>query len=309
MALPIFGSKIVAGVLAGSTFTLAGAGLLWAGGGTIDGAKQVLVDTKDKIFNYEQNENTLLGKLATLKKNADETIQKANGLISSKNAAIADLDTKNGALTDANGELSKNKADLEAAKKALEEEKTKLTGHNGELEASIVSLNSQLDEQIKTLESTKVELQNNKDALTKKDGEYKALESELNVKITDLKNAQTNIQNLSAKVSELTNERDALAKDKGTLTNEKAALQKENGELKETISWGTNKVKDIDKNVKGVEGEITKANKDAEDLGKKTDAFKSETKDAQPLTQDEINKVATEVTQVQDDAAQPVPQQ
>jgi len=302
MALPIFGSKIVAGVLAGSTFTLGAAGLLWAGGGTIEGTKQVLVDTKDKIFNYEQNENALLSKLASLKKNADETIQKANGLISSKNAAIADLDTKNGDLTNANGELTKSKEELEAAKSTLEADKEALTGKNGELQDKIVKLNTDLAVQIDELKKTQVELQNNKDALTAKDGEYKALESELSVKIKDLETAQGNIQNLSAKVAELTNQKDALAADK-------TKLQNENAGLKETISWGTAKVKDIDKNVKGVEGEITKANKDAEDLGKKTDEFKAETSENQPLTQDKINAVETNVAPVTDDSQQPEPQQ
>ncbi|WP_425203723.1 hypothetical protein [Priestia megaterium] len=302
MPFPIFSSKIVAGVLAGSTFTLGAAGLLWAGGGTIEGTKQVLVDTKDKIFNYEANENTLLGKITAVKKSADEAIQKANGLISSKNAAIADLDTKNGDLTNANGELTKSKEELEAAKKTLEADKEALTGKNGELEASIVDLNSQLSEQIESLKNTQAELEANKDALTTKEGEYKALQSELSVKIADLEKAQGNIQTLSAQVAELTNQKDALAADK-------AKLQKENGELKETISWGTNKVKDIDKNVKGVEGEITKANKDAEGLQVKTDEFKSETNDTKPLTEEEINAVDTNVTEVQDNAAQPETQQ
>lgn len=256
----LFTSKTFIGVMAGAGVI---GGLAWTGGDAINNAKQTLGGLGDKIVGYESSENALVSKINSLKKAADEKIVAANGVISGKNGEITKLSGDNTALKSNVDQLQK---DIAANLAQLEDVKNQLNAKNGELEAS--------------------------------KGQAAALKAELDDKIASLKVAQESIATLSAQIDQLSKDKSALTNQNAELSAAKDALAKENAKLKDDISWGVNKAKEVDKQVKGLEGEITKANDQAADLDVKTNEVKSNTEAAKPMTQAEVDAIDTNTTDV-----------
>ncbi|WP_416045906.1 hypothetical protein [Priestia megaterium] len=256
----IFTSKIFIGVMGGAAVI---GGLAWTGGDAINNATQTLGGLKDKVVGYESSENALIGKITSLKKAADEKIVAANGVISGKNGEITKLNGDNTALKSNVDQLQK---DIATNLAQLEDVRNQLTSKSGELEQS--------------------------------KGQAAALKAELDDKIKSLTVAQDSIKTLQAQIEQLSNDKSALTNQNAELSAAKDALAKENAKLKDDISWGVNKAKEVDKQVKGLEGEITKANDQAADLDVKTNEVKSETEAAKPMTQAEVDAIDTNTTDV-----------
>jgi chromosome segregation ATPase len=255
-----FTSKIFIGVMGGAAVI---GGLAWTGGDAINNAMQTMGVLGDEHVSYEANENKLVGMITSVTKSANEKIKAANDIISGKNGEITKLNGDNTTLKSNVDQLQK---DIAANLAQLEDVKGQLTAKNGELEQS--------------------------------KGQSAALQAELDDKIKSLTVAQDSIKTLSAQIEQLSNDKSALTNQNAELSAAKDALAKENAKLKDDISWGVNKAKEVDKQVKGLEGEITKANDQAEDLNVKTNEVKSSTEAAKPMTQAEVDAIDTNTTDV-----------
>lgn len=164
----LFTSKIFAGVLAGTIGAggLVGLGLVFNGSDTLNQANSFVEDAKNRLVQFEQNENTLLGKIGSLKDNA-------NTVIGGKNATIAELE---GNVADLQGQVS----DLEGVKAQLESD-------IADLNTQITALQASLDQETTDHNATKAQL-------AEKTAQY-------NAKVTELNKAKATITQLNSVIA------------------------------------------------------------------------------------------------------------
>ncbi|MYL69846.1 hypothetical protein GLW00_03235 [Halobacillus litoralis] len=187
----------IAGVVGASA--IAG-GVMFTGGETVDNVKDQLVDLKNKVVQYEANEDSLLHKIGLIKADATAKLTDANGKIVDAKTKINDLEAEKSFLQKQVEKLSGEVAQLEADNEQLSSD---LADKIAELEAK----QAQLDAVNADLEMTKAEL----DQLQK---EYNALaeqnaanESEINRLTAEVEKANSKVAELkdvSDKVSEAT---------------------------------------------------------------------------------------------------------
>jgi chromosome segregation ATPase len=235
----------------------------WTGGDAINNAMQTMGVLGDDHKSYEDNENKLVGMVTSVTKAANEKIKAANDIISGKNGQI-----------------------------------DKLNGDNTTLKSNVDQLQKDIASNIAQLEDVKSQLTSKTGELEKSQGQALALQAELDDKIKSLTVAQDSIKTLQAQITQLSNDKNALANQNAELESAKAALAKENAKLKDDIAWGVNKAKEVDKQVKGLEGEITKANDQATELDAKTNEVKSATSGDKPMTQAEVDALDTATEEV-----------
>lgn len=192
--MPLFTSKIAAGILAGG-FTLGAAGLLFVGADKLEDASNYVKETTLELIQFEENENTLLEKISALKKNANE-------IVNAKNIKI--------------GELEGDKAQLESDKLALEGQIDGLDAEIIGLEADIKKLQGDLAVETTNHAATKK-------ALDEKTAAYNAKVNEL----ASMKAQRDNLQNLLNYAQAKATEADKLVTElEGEVQKANAAVKK-----------------------------------------------------------------------------------
>lgn len=114
--------------------------------------------TKNKITQYESNEEYLVSKYGEIKANAEAEIAKANSIIEEKNTQIEDLtikiSEKESEIADLRKQLENNASDIEnigklnAEIKKLQDEKVALEAQKAELEKEIETLKQNANTEI-----------------------------------------------------------------------------------------------------------------------------------------------------------------
>lgn len=214
----LFSSKIGIAVLAGGTISLGALGLLFNGSETLEEASSFVRDSANKIVQYEANENNLVGKISTIKANAEANSQ-------AQQARIA--------------QLQSDKAGLQETVRGLEGNVTTLTA---EVERLTTTLNTEK-------------------------GDHQATKDQLAIKTAELTQAKTDL----------------------------AKAQKQIKDLNGTLNWAQQKAAQADKLVGELEVEVQKANAQVDAHGNVVDEKKEATKDAVPMTQEEIDAIETDV--------------
>ncbi|WP_340371502.1 hypothetical protein [Peribacillus sp. FSL E2-0218] len=155
----LFTSKIAAGVVLGS-FTLAGAGLVFTGTGTLQQATDFVKEAGSKLTQFEGNEKILVSKINTLRDSANSKINEANSIITGKKAEINKLNENIKSMTSEKDNLT---ADIASLKQDITGLQANLKDSNTNLEATRTALNTKTNEynsKVAELNATKEKIAN-----------------------------------------------------------------------------------------------------------------------------------------------------
>jgi chromosome segregation ATPase len=165
----IFTSKIITGVIAGG-FTLAGAGLLFSGSDTLHNATSFVKDAGARLAQYEQNENTLIGKIGAVKADASTKLASANETIDNLNGQITTLSNEKATLQSTVDGL---KSDIDGLKASIADLNAKLAAEQGDhakTKAALDAKTAEYDAKVKELGTANASLA----AANKKIADYEA---------------------------------------------------------------------------------------------------------------------------------------
>jgi chromosome segregation ATPase len=143
----IFTSKIFIGVIAGG-FTLAGAGLLFTGADTLKDASEYVKDASTRLVQFEENEAILVGKISSLRENANQEIGRLTKEKESLQLTVEQLKTE---LDIAKESLHSNEEVLKDLQKEYDE-KTRMLAEANQLLEAAYELSKEGDKRVKELE-------------------------------------------------------------------------------------------------------------------------------------------------------------
>lgn len=199
---------------------------------------------------------------------------------------------------DAGGKISQYEQNENALLEKIGLLQTDASGKIQEANATIEDLNVQIDNLDRQKTSLEENIEDLKTEITNLNTDIAALEKFLedekdahNITKEELETAQANydeaIRSLEAKEAELEE-----------ANNQLAAITEERNTLQQTLEYAVVKAEEGDKLIEDLEGEVQKANQQVEAHGNIVDQVESDTADDQPLTEEEIESIPTEIDDV-----------
>lgn len=152
--------------------------------------------------------------------------------------------------------------------------------------------NSKIADANNTIDANKKEIAELEDKKAQLESQISSLQSDINSLQSQLDSTSGDLASTKQALEDKTNQYNAKV----------AELNKANDTIKkykELANYAYNKAKEADKHVTQLEGEVQKANAEVADTGKVVDQAKDQTKDDQPLSQDEVDGINTNVDSVQ----------
>ncbi|MCP3031598.1 hypothetical protein LF817_09570 [Halobacillus sp. A1] len=215
----IISTKLMVGALA--TTVVAG-GVMFTGGETVDNVKDQLGELKNKITQYEMNENALFEKLGFVKADAESKINDANdklteakkeinNLKAEKSKLVADIDDLNEEISSLQAEIEGLEGDLSEANQIIKEKQELLDKKTAELEEVTGNLDA-LQEEYDDLQADYNELVQTNEANAQEAERANEELEEANAKVAELEGVSGEVEEATGDLEPMTQEEiDALA--------------------------------------------------------------------------------------------------
>ncbi|PYZ95936.1 hypothetical protein CR205_16295 [Alteribacter lacisalsi] len=191
IGLKVAGVGIAGAVVAGGT-------LVFTGEQTIEDAKDLFDELRDKVFSFSQNETALANALGDLEGEANSTIAEANAQI---DAMAIQIQTLQGNKT----YLENIKAYLEGQVDSLTAERDQLQSELGEANDTIVSLNAEIKGLEGELATVTAELESTQASLVQLQSEYDELLADYDLSQDEVDRLEAELTKANDKVAELEN--------------------------------------------------------------------------------------------------------